>query len=104
MNAKNKHRDATSTITTRKDEKDGFTRTAIVLPKNTGQGSLDLVTEKGTRLAQVNIFYTGDCLMIDVIDVDGNFKEHRALGFEKGERHSVNTDALVGAHFEGPKK
>lgn len=91
---KNKHGDATSTITTRKDPRDGFTRTAIVV-EGGDTGSIDLVTPDGKRVAQVNISYmpsAGDegakeeCLIVDVIDVDDVFPDRRALVFNPKSR------------------
>lgn len=86
-----KHGDATSTITTRKDAEDGFTRTAIVVDGGENGGSIDLVTKSGRRLAQVNLAYLPnsdgeECLIVDVIDVDNQYPEKRAFTFGPGTR------------------
>lgn len=90
---------ATTATSTFDDGK--FVRTSLLVGE--GSGSVDLVCGKDgrTRLAQVNVFYTSDgTLMVDVIDVDGQFASHRAIGFSSGERpQSVPTDSIVGAHF-----
>lgn len=87
---KAKHGDATSEIRTRKDPKDGFTRTAIVV-EGEDTGSIDLVTKDGRRVAQVNVSFLPnsegeECLIVDVIDVDNQYTLKRAFSFAPGTR------------------
>jgi len=92
-------KDAQTPVSTHDDGK--FIRTAIVLGKD-ASGSLAIVDPlTGKRLALVNVFRGEASLIVDVIDVDGVFTTHRALGFVKstGARNQAETDTIVSADF-----
>lgn len=77
-----------------------FIRTAIIVGEKNDSGSLDIVDgATGARLAQLNIFVSSDGLIVDVIDVDGQFASHRAIGFKAGVPARVETDKLVSTDF-----
>jgi len=103
--------DATSTIQTRKDPKDGFTRTAIVVEGN-DTGSIDLVDRHGNRLCQINVSYLPssdgeETLIVDVIDVDKRFTTRRALAFSPADRRILDVPQggnLVSVDFRRPVK
>lgn len=96
------------TPTTTRTGADGFERTALVITGagESQSGSFDLVDDEGVLLARVNVFmYRGHAgkaarrVIIDTIDVDGTFAEHRAVTFLKGARKSTPTGTLVSADF-----
>jgi hypothetical protein len=71
-----------------------FERTALVL-EGGDTGSVDLVTKDGERRAQINISFMPDsdgeeCLIVDVIDVEGRYTVRRALTFAPSKRASMN--------------
>lgn len=89
-----------------------FVRTAVVVPPE--GASFDLVDEHGTRLAVVNcfVYYVGDDLqngevrqvITDIIDIDQQFNEKRAMTFDQDKRQFLPTKHLVCAHFEKVEK
>jgi hypothetical protein len=97
-------KNATTDTTTYNDGK--FVRTALIVEKdeNGKGGSVDLVTKDGTRVGEINIFYSEGRLMVDVIDVDNLYDVRRALGFKNGGRECIETGQVVAAHFEDSKR
>jgi hypothetical protein len=95
--------DATTKTTTYTSER--FMRTALVISGKGPDGSVDIVTEAGARLAQINIFLTDEgTLMVDVIDVDKRFARHMAVAFPNRERKAIpDCGPIVGAHFTPTK-
>lgn len=87
MKDKKKSVDAFTKTTTFDDGT--FVRTALVV-EGPGVGSIDLVNKAGKRIAQVNISYSPNCLIVDVIDVDKKFKQRRFHAFSNNERKDVD--------------
>jgi len=93
MNTAKKSKDAYTKISVHDDGT--FVRTALVA--NGGDtGSIDLVDAKGVRLAQVNISLLrghaedgGECLIVDVIDVDRRYSRRGYSGrYSSPPKHS----------------
>jgi hypothetical protein len=89
-------KDAETKTTTRQDPEDGFIRTALVIDAKDAAktGSIDVVDGTGKRLCQINISHGKaegeEYLIVDVIDVDENFPQRRALHFTDQRRHAMD--------------
>jgi hypothetical protein len=93
---------AVTQTTTHDDGK--FVRTAIILESGSEgkTGSIDVVNEKGERIALINLFTNDDntWFAVDVVDKDKRFEQHTAITFHDGTQERIeNANGLVAADF-----
>jgi len=81
-------------------------RTAVVVGEGKG-GSIAVVNPQGKRIALLNIFTSedNDWFAVDVIDVDKQFANRRALVFDNGTRQDMQAPTtLIGVDFRKGEK
>jgi len=88
-----------------------FERTALIIdPRAPNTGSVDVLDGAGHRLAQINISFgrpEGErpYLIVDVIDVDDQWGERRALTFDEGRSRVIDCGScnLASVDFRGKR-